>query len=68
MWCRETESMKFSSYLVIFLVIVSNFFNTFFHSTAFLHLKDEYHANGSLRAYVYVLCLSPSELYISDHI
>ena len=31
-------------------------------------LKSEYHANDPLHAYVYVLCLSPTELYISDHI
>ena len=33
-----------------------------------LQLKSEYHPNDPLRAYVYVLCLSPTELYISDHI
>ena len=33
-----------------------------------LHVKSEYHANDPLRAYVYVLCLSATELYISGHI
>ena len=28
----------------------------------------EYHVNDPLRTYVYVLCLSPTELYISGRI
>ena len=36
--------------------------------TCILQLKSEYHANDSLRAYVYVLCLLSHELYISGRI
>ena len=36
------------------------------HCESRIFIKSEHHANDPLRAYVYVLCLSPTELYFSD--